>query len=92
LEVFVEDAEAGANDIDLGAATATVDGDAVTISADLALVINNARVQVPTISGLAIGSGDILTLVVEDGTSESINYNMRVIALVQGGTTIDART
>jgi len=76
----------------LGAATATVDGDAVTVSADLALAVNDARVQIPTISGLAIGSGDILTIVVEDGTSESNSYNMRVIALVQGGTSIDART
>lgn len=95
LEVYVEenDGTAGAGaDIDLGAVTGTIDGDPVTIVTNLATTVSEARVVLSGISGVAIGSGDILTIDVVAGTSESAIYNMRVVALVQGGTSIDART
>ena len=91
LEVFIDEDEAGANDLDLGAVTATIDGEAVTVVADLATLVDDITFTVPNVSGFALGSGDIVTIVVENAASESIDYKMRVVAVVSGGSSIDAR-
>jgi len=95
LDVYIEENDTvggGGADIDLGAVTATIDGDAVVISADLANLVDESREVIAALSGVALGSGDIITIVVVDGPSESAIYNMRVIAQITGTGEIDART
>jgi len=93
LDLYVEENDliAGVNnDIDLGQLSNTIDGDVIIITADLNLQVSEGRINISDARGVGLGSDDILTLVVVDGSSESASYNWRVIAQVEGFTDIVA--
>jgi len=56
----------------------------------LNLQVSEGRINIADARGVGLGSDDILTLVVVDGSSESASYNWRVIAQVEGFTDIVA--
>jgi len=93
LELYLEENDGTTNvnnDIDLGEISINIDGDKITLSADLNIQVDEARVGIALASAIALGSGDRLDIVVDNNDSESASYNWRVIAYVEGNTDIDA--
>ena len=69
------------------AATATIDGVAFEISADLAVdAADGDTFVVASIGGLALGDSDFITIVM---TGAADSYNVHVIATVEGSTEIE---
>jgi len=85
LEVYVRENDGDADTADFDAANAIIDTITYTISNDLGLDLNNGGQPLPTVSGVAIGAGDTITIAV---SGDSDSYSVHVIATVEGNTDI----
>lgn len=91
LEVYVEETVAGGTGVRVDSIDANVAGDPIATLVDINPdnTINDARELIPEAGGIAIGSGDTITLVTNDGATDNASrYQFRVIAEVEGNTTV----
>jgi len=90
LEIYWDDDDLDvADNVDLGAVTATINGEDAAIVADLNTQINDGTVAVAGVSGITIGGGDTLRIVVED-TSASASYDVVIFIQTEGNTAATA--
>ena len=85
LEVYVRENDGGGASMNLDAANAVIEGIAYEIAGDLNIDLDEGAQAVPTVSGVAIGAGDTLTI---DVSGASNTYSVHVIASVEGNTEI----
>ena len=87
LDIYIrENDEGGGGSMNLDTANAVIDNIIYEIADDLNIDLNEGAQAVPTVSGVAIGAGDTLTI---DVSGTSTTYSVHVIASVEGNTEID---
>ena len=86
LDIYIRENDGIGNSMNLDTANAVIDDVVYEIALDLNIDLNEGAQAVPTVSGVAIGAGDTLTIAVS-GTSTT--YSVHVIASVEGNTEID---
>ena len=86
LDIYVRENDGTGNSMNIDTANAVIDNIIYEIAADLNIDLNEGAQAVPTVSGVAIGAADTLTIAIS-GTSTT--YSVHVIASVEGNTEID---
>lgn len=88
LEVWID--ENSNNALQIDTVDANINGQAVTGAIDLIpdFTVTNTAALVPQVGGIAMGGGDTITLIVNDGATGSTDYTVIVIAEVEGATDI----
>ena len=87
LELYMRENDAAGNnlgDIDLGALNGNINSVATTIQLDLGTQVSEAQEAIAGLSGTTFGGSDTITVVVEDGTSESDTFSAVIFIEVEG--------
>lgn len=91
LELYVEETTGSGAGVRIDQIDAVINLDPIANMVDINpdLVIDGARALVGQAGGIAVGPGDTLTLVTNDGaTDNAARYQFRVIVEVEGNTTV----
>jgi len=84
LEIYIQDADIGADTVILGALTGNINNVAeVEIQANLNTIIDDGMEAVAGVSGVTFGGGDTVTIAIT-GTSD--DYNAVIFIQVEGNT------